>query len=91
MSWASDNPEKWDEICHYGIARRLSMALEAWGATFTVGEMEQVADAIQSDDTAAKVYVALMTWANKEIGEAEADYHSSRIDNAPERRRGDQQ
>lgn len=89
MSWAKHDPEGWDKVCRNGIVQKIEDAIQAdSGEPIDHQTLDDAVHAIWQDPKGDKVFDALMTWANKEIGEAEADHFSGMIDDAMERARG---
>lgn len=85
MSWASHNPEAWDEICVNGIVQKIEDAMKVYAEPIDAGELRDVIHAIQETADGEKVFDALLTWAQKEVVDAEADYFGGLIDAACER------
>lgn len=79
MSWASRDPERWDEICRNGIMAKLESRANMGANHFDRDEVE--AALIEAMECHA-LNLALTTWASKEIDEAEGDHFSGLIDAA---------
>lgn len=69
MSWAKNNPEKWDEVCCNGIVCKIEDTIKWYGGEVIDHEtIDDAVHAIRQDPNGDKVFDALMVWANKEIG-----------------------
>ena len=85
MSWASHNPEKWDEICVEGIARKIGQVIhDLEGIDLQPEDLLSIGHILYHEST-GKVQDALMQWANKEISSVESDYWADLADAAHER------
>lgn len=80
MSFGSENPELWDEICKNGIVHKLRSQLEKEGFDPLDGVSEEIIVDVLYE--IPKVRNALLDWSNREICNAEADYHGSKVDEA---------
>lgn len=88
MSWASDNPEKYDEICRRGIAAKIQSALLGQGLELDkidLDYLESVVLAIQNSPAGGKAYDGLLDWSIEQISEEERDHFASLVDDAHER------
>lgn len=81
MSWASHNPEKYEEIERTGVADAIAKTIAEQGFEgYDRDTIKMVVETLQSEasgPTQSNVWSQLTTWAYKEIIEAEADYFSS--------------
>jgi len=76
MSWASHNPEKWDEICKQGICDKLyKMTFD--GLIDLEPGIEDVVDVLYE---VRGIGQKLVEWSTEEINKREADYWSSKGD-----------
>ncbi len=83
MSWASHNPEKWDEICETGIMWKLRHPANIGGNRF---DDDEVLEALQEAMECHAIKLALCDWASKEIAEAESSYFADMVDHTYESR-----
>ena len=82
MSWASHNPELYDEICLNGIFNKLQCQK---GLTQPDNDVDREALAhIRDTYEFYNVWLCLMDWAHEEIVAAEGDHFSSLADARPE-------
>lgn len=79
MSWASHNPELYDELCEKGIARALDSVL---GGEFT---KEQIATITYLLYQEPKLQDALLAWASGPVAQAIANHWAAQVDAARER------
>jgi len=77
MSWAADNPEAYDEIMKSGIVSKIKKELDSNGFE---GMDEDTVSAVVEVLSQSKVYSALVSWAQRETSDAEADYWASIAD-----------
>jgi hypothetical protein len=84
MSWASNNPEKWQEICVSAVASKLRKTVKAWFGEDYIPDADSVAEAIAEDPALGKAWLELMAWAGDEIAQDEADYFGGLVDDAKE-------
>lgn len=85
MSFGSENPELWNEICKRGVVSKLRSQMEKEGFDFlrTDNLEETLVEAVVATlYEIPKVQKALIDWANSEICNEEIDYHGSQIDEA---------
>jgi len=81
MSWASHNPEAYDDILTDGIKDRIAKALRDSGFDgLDPSTVDAVVEAIYQEDSDSKVFNALVDWSQHEIVNAEADYFGSIAD-----------
>ena len=89
MSWASHNPELYDEMIRKGIQRYLEDALYRNGFTFPQNgdddEMTALVEMFQEDPHFSKIYDNLMTLANAQICDAETNHFAGLADAARDR------
>jgi len=82
MSWASHNPELYDEICLNGIFEKLQRHK---GLTQPDGEIDKESLAhIRDTHEFYNVWLCLMDWAHEEIVAAERDHFLSLADSRVE-------
>jgi len=81
MSFGSENPELWDEICKRGIISWIRGRLEKEGLVDDVDDitLEAIVNALYEVPKTRDVLLAL---SNDEISAAEADHWGSKIDEA---------
>ena len=83
MSYWSENPEKYSEICNTAIARKLA---SYHPASLSPSELEldlcAIVEEMQHDAKARGVRDMLLLWANAEIIEEEQDYWAAKTDEA---------
>ena len=79
MSWASHNPELWDEICKKGIGRQIYLELREHGYDFdqTTGWEEALHAIVDVLYESYDVKVLLSSWADKTVSEAMGDHFAS--------------
>lgn len=87
MGWAKNDPEGWMEVCRKGVAWKLEA-----GYQNLTGEHLSEDDALlvneilislhEGDTEANKIWDTLLTWANKEVCQAEADRFGGQVDDA---------
>ena len=85
MSWAAHNPEAYDEILKSGVVTKLRKELADNGFCFedAFDFLPAVVEVIfQAKDS--KPFDALVTWAQHEVVNAEADYFVNLVDDARE-------
>ncbi len=83
MSWASHNPELYDEICERGIVRKVIKTVEQYHNDCPPEEdVEMVVSSLCEEDGFRE---AFLSWANREVCDAEADYWASKVDAARDR------
>lgn len=91
MSYFSDHPEQYDEICRRGIAVRIYQAMIAVGYDPAGNEedlrliLETIVLAIQDDPDGGKAYDGLLDWSVEQISREEQDYFGGLVDDAMER------
>jgi len=87
MSWASHNPELYDEMIRRGIASYLSHSLHRNGFETDADDdvLVALAEMFQEDSHFSKVYDALMTLANAQICQAEQNHFARLADQARNR------
>ena len=78
MSWASHNPELWDEICLRGILAKMVM-FRRLGQRTEEADREALSEVRDTEDTYG-VWLALMEWAHEESMAAETDHFADLID-----------
>lgn len=91
MSWAADNPEKYDEICRRGITARIFQSMLAVGynaADLDLELLEGAVLAIQEDPDSGKAYDGLLDWSIEQINEEEREHFAGLVDDAYERGKG---
>ena len=76
MSWASHNPEAYDEILKAGIVTKLCKELAGNGFDLENSELFAITALVESLAEAkdTRVYKALLDFAQHEIVDAEADH-----------------
>lgn len=80
MSWASHNPEMYDEITRKACILKFSKAVSKMGSSEDLSD-EQLDLVIGTmEEHFPKMYDRLISEANKEICDGEADYFTSRWD-----------
>ena len=84
MSWASHNPELYDDICMRGIHRYLYDALADYDLN-TISSLDLLEVVVEVLYTDHKMAAALREWAHKRIIDAEASYWGHCVDAAMER------
>ena len=65
MSWASHNPEAYDEMCVEGIANKLETEVDDVYAASIVEHIKE---------SCPKAFSELCSWAFKEISEAQSSF-----------------
>jgi hypothetical protein len=88
MSWASHNPEKYDELTRKGIVKFLVQLLDEMGYDKECANkdtLEALVATFQADFNLRDIYNALLRLAHVHIQHVEADYWGSQIDAARER------
>lgn len=80
MSFGSENPELWDEICRRGIENKLRSRLEAEGFD-DIDEDTLAGIVIVLYDT-GKIQSVLMDWAHTEVCASEAEHWGDKVDEA---------
>lgn len=70
MSWASHNPERYDEICTNGIMAKLASPANIGGNPF---DHDDVEEALIEAMECYPIKLALCEWASAEIADAETD------------------
>jgi hypothetical protein len=80
MSFGSENPELWNEICKRGILNKLLAQMTRDG--FDNADEETVTAAVESLYEIPKVQDALMSWAHDEVCALEQGYWGDRVDEA---------
>jgi hypothetical protein len=80
MSFGSENPELWDEICKRGITNKVAALAEKDG----VDDIDDytVETIVHSLYEVTKIRNALLDWAHDEVCNSEADHWGSKIDEA---------
>ena len=78
MSFGSENPEAWNEICKNGIVNKVRSQLEKEGFDPLDGVSEEIIVDVLFE--IPQVRDALMYWANNEICSSEADYWGGKVD-----------
>lgn len=80
MSFGSENPELWNEICRRGILNKLRAKLEANG--FDDLDEPTIEAVIEVLYDVPKIESPLMDWAHTEVCASEAGYWGDRVDEA---------
>lgn len=91
MSWAADNPEKYEEICRRGIAGKIQSALIGLGlepGEIDLDFLESVVLAIQEDPDGGKAYDGLLDWSMAQISNEEREHFAGLVDDSYERGKG---
>jgi len=78
MSWASENPELYDEICEKGVLKKLKKSTPRYCTTDK--KIEEIFDIIFGDQKFYAIQCALHDWSWKEITEEEQDYWGTQAD-----------
>lgn len=86
MSWASHNPELYDEICERGIVNKIIRTVEQYANDCPPeDDVALIVSALYQEDT---VRDALLSWANSSICDAEANHWARQVDQARDRMKG---
>ena len=88
MSWASHNPERYDEIVHNGLVKYLDTLVDKAGFQVQGEWLEgyrALVETLHTSIPAHSLYNSLVFLAHKEIQTSEADYFSGLVDAAKER------
>lgn len=88
MSWASHNPERYDEIAHNGLVKYLDALVDKAGFQVQGEWLEgyrALVEALHTSIPARTLYDSLVFLAHKEIVAAETHYFSGLVDAAKER------
>jgi hypothetical protein len=80
MSFGSENPELWTEICKRGIVNKLRSKLEANG--FDDPDEPTLEAVIEVLYDVPKIESPLMDWAHEAVCASEADHWGGKIDEA---------
>ena len=83
MSWASHNPELYQEICNKGITNKL-LSLNKWNQPRN-DEVMTFLDELEASEIGRLVYDVLLTWAHEQVVQAEANYWGCQMDAARDR------
>ena len=83
MSWAAENPEKYDAILAEAVRDKLAKELKLSGfENMDPDTIAAIVEVLQTETSGATIHNAwhnLTTWAGKEVTASEADHFASLI------------